>query len=396
MIDSLTDKNRFTILVADDSEASLGRISGFLGEEGYTVKQARDGEEALRMLKAASPDLIILDDIMPNLNGYKACIKIKEDPATRLLPVILITSMREQADRMKAVSAGADDYLTRPIDKTELSVRVHNLLSLKRMRSEVVLSQRLISLGMLAGGVAHEINNPLTGVVTNLEMLRSRKGKFSEDEILQICRKNKIKGKALKEIRDYFKALTGKEEKKRRMIELAIKGGRRCSRIVGELLSYSSAQRKWIPSKVRLKEIVERSLSLVKGQFRGLNVKIDFKLSHEQVEAMGNKWELQQVFMSLLANAFKALEKSEEKNLSISISTERNFAVVRIKDSGEGIPKENLESIFDFFYTTRDEGEGFGLGLTAVYEIILKHDGAVDVKSEPGRGTEFSVKIPLA
>ncbi len=118
MIDSLTDKNRFTILVADDSEASLGRISGFLGEEGYTVKQARDGEEALRMLKAASPDLIILDDIMPNLNGYKTCIKIKEDPATRLLPVILITSMREQADRMKAVSAGADDYLTRPIDKT--------------------------------------------------------------------------------------------------------------------------------------------------------------------------------------------------------------------------------------------------------------------------------------
>ena len=396
MVDGLNDKNRFTILVADDSDASRRRITGFLEEEGYIVKQASDGEDALKILKSASPDLAVIDDIMPNLNGYKVCIRIKEDPKTRLLPVILITTMREQADRIKAVSAGADDYLTRPIDKTELTFRVNNLLSLKRLRSEVILSQRLVALGMLAGGVAHEINNPLTGVVTNLEMLRSMEGKISKDEILEICKKNKIMGKILKDFKEYCNSLGLKEEKRRRMIELAIKGGRRCSRIVGELLSYSSANRKWTPSRVSLKEIVQRALSLVKGQFTGLNVKIDFESPDEAVEAVGNKWELQQVFMSLLANAFKALEKSEEKILAISISRERDSAVVRIKDSGAGISKDNLGSIFDFFYTTRDEGEGFGLGLTAVYEIILKHNGAVDVKSEPGKGTEFSVKIPLA
>src|SRR3990172_10683055 len=117
MIDVIRDKSHFTILIADDSKASLARISGFLKEESYIVEEAGDGEEALNFLKSTPADLIILDDFMPNLNGYKACAKIKENPETRLLPVIIISTMREQVDRIKATKAGADDYLTRPVDK---------------------------------------------------------------------------------------------------------------------------------------------------------------------------------------------------------------------------------------------------------------------------------------
>ena len=396
MIDVIRDKSHFTILIADDSKASLARISGFLKEEGFIVKEAGDGEEALNFLKSTPADLIILDDFMPNLNGYKACAKIKENPETRLLPVIIISTMREQVDRIKATKAGADDYLTRPVDKLELSLRVNNVLALKMLRSEATLSQRFAALGRLAGGVAHEINNPLTGVVTNLEMVKNSKEGFNENKLLEICKQNNIEGKALKEIKEYFAALKGKEEKKRKMIELALKGGRRCSKIVGELLSYSSANRKWTPSKVKIKEIIQRDLSLTKSQFKEPEIKIDFESPSGEVEVLGNKWELQQIFMSLLTNAFKAIEKSEERKISISIFKEKAFALVKIRDSGCGIQKKDFESIFDYFYTTRDEGEGFGLGLSTVYEIILKHNGSIDVDSEVGKGTEFRVTVPLA
>ncbi len=395
MIEVVRDKSHFTIVLADDSKASLGRISGFLKEEGYIVKEAGDGEEALNFLKPTPPDLIILDDFMPNLNGYKACAKIKENSETRLIPIIIISTMREQSDRIKTMKAGADDYLTRPVDKLELSLRVNNLLTLKMLRSESTLSQRFAALGRLAGGVAHEINNPLTGVVTNLEMVKNMKGKLDENELLVICERNNIEGDALKDIKKFFITLKEREEKKRKMIELAVKGGRRCSKIVGELLSYSSANRKWTPSKVKIKEIIQRSLSLTKSQFKETEAKIDFESSHGDVEVLGHKWELQQVFMSLLANAFKAIEKSSEKRISISINKERTYALIKVRDSGCGIPKKDMESIFDYFYTTRDEGEGFGLGLSTVYEIVLKHNGLIDVASEVGKGTEFRIRLPL-
>lgn len=390
-----TGTGRISILLADDSEASRRIIQKFLEDENLDVIPAENGIEALSLAAENLPDIIILDDIMPELNGFKTCARLKENNKTRLIPILIITSLREQDDRIKAMNSGADDYLTRPVEKRELCFRVNRLLEMKRKNYEIVLLERLISLGRLAGGVAHEINNPLTGVVTNIEMLRNMKDELSEDKFKKICRENNIKGKALKGLRAYFDEMRKMEEKKKRMLDLAIKGGRRCSKIVGELLSYSSAQRKWVPSKVSVKEVVQKALSLAKSQFKELGAKIDFKSDHDAIDTMGNKWELQQVFMSLITNALKAVENTELKEVTITVAKEKKNIVVKIKDSGCGIPKENLNSIFDYFYTTRDEGDGFGLGLSTVYEIILKHDGSIDVDSKVGKGTEFRVKVPL-
>ena len=390
-----TGTGKISILLADDSEASCRIIRKFLEDENFEVIPAGNGLEALKLAAEKFPDLIILDDIMPVLNGFKTCSRLKENNKTRLIPVLVITSLREQDDRIKAMNSGADDYITRPVEKRELCFRVNRLLEMKRKNYEIVLLERLTSLGRLAGGVAHEINNPLTGVVANIEMLKNMSDRLNEDEFKSICKKNKIKGKAFKNLNTYFAELKKTEEKKKRMLDLAIKGGRRCSKIVGELLSYSSAQRKWSPSKVSVKEVVQKALSLAKSRFKELGVKIDFNSGNDAIETMGNKWELQQVFMSLIANALNAVENRELKKITISVAKERKNVVIRVRDSGCGIPKENLNSIFDYFYTTRDEGEGFGLGLSTVYEIILKHDGSIDVDSEVGRGTEFVVRMPL-
>lgn len=146
MVPTTKESVRFAgkVLVVDDLPANVDLLSSMLTREGYEVVTAFDGEQALRMVEDTQPDLVVLDVLMPALNGYEVCERMKQNPATRLTPVVLITALHEREDKIQGINAGADDFLTKPVDVHELKARVRSLVRLKRYTDDFESAESVI------------------------------------------------------------------------------------------------------------------------------------------------------------------------------------------------------------------------------------------------------------
>ncbi|RLI93411.1 MAG: hypothetical protein DRO92_04425 [Candidatus Altiarchaeales archaeon] len=231
---------------------------------------------------------------------------------------------------------------------------------LKKTQNQLIQSEKMATIGTLAGGIAHEINNPLGSILINTQML-------------------------LNDIKD---------EEKRESLKLIEESARRCRDIVQNLLSYSRRHELEEFMPVNLNEVIDNSYNLIRHQLRMDNINVEIKYGNIS-NVDGNANELQQVFTNLILNARDAIKKSG-KSGTITIRTfrEDKFIVSEVTDNGSGIPEEYIKRIFDPFFTTKDIGEGTGLGLSIVYKIIEKHNGKIYVSSKLGEGTTFTIKLP--
>lgn len=243
---------------------------------------------------------------------------------------------------------------------------------LKATQFQLVQSAKMASVGQLAGGVAHEINNPLTGVLNNVQLIKM------EAELK--------KGFNL----DDFKVLLNVIE------ESAL----RCKKITESLLSFSrSATGKFVP--VSLNELTEKVVTLINYEMKLQNIAILTELQANLPQVIGDPQLLQQIIFDLIGNAKWAVEKKMPKTngvitIKTSFHSENKRVSVSISDTGVGIPKENLEKIFEPFFTTKPVGEGTGLGLSIVYSIVKQHSGDIKVESQPGQGATFKISLPVA
>jgi PAS domain S-box-containing protein len=243
---------------------------------------------------------------------------------------------------------------------------------LKATQAQLVQSAKMASVGLLAGGVAHEINNPLTGVLNNVQLIRmiaEQKKEFSFEE---------------------FKELLVVIE------ESAI----RCKKITQSLLDFSRASRGNFQS-VSLNDIVEKIIVLIGHELNLQDVLIKKELEPALPLVLGDSQLLQQAIFDMVSNARWAIKKRSEKEPGlIAIKTQydagKNMACVFILDNGIGISKEGLSHVFEPFFTTKPVGEGTGLGLSIVYSIIKAHKGNVEVESEENKGTIFKICLPVA
>ena len=245
-------------------------------------------------------------------------------------------------------------------------------VKLKQTQAQLVQSAKMASVGQLAGGVAHEINNPLTGILNNVQlikMLAEQKKEFNLDdfkELLQVIEESAV----------------------------------RCTGITRALLDFSCSS-KDEKQDVSLNEIIEKVYGLIENDLKLNNITIKKELDPGLPMVSGDLQLLQQVVFDIISNAkWAILNKTGKLGGLITIKTEydaKNHSIyVNITDTGIGIPKENLERIFDPFFTTKPMGEGTGLGLSIVYSIIKDHQGSLEVQSEPGQGTSFKVTLPAA
>jgi len=233
----------------------------------------------------------------------------------------------------------------------------------------LIQSAKLASLGQLSAGVAHEINNPLVGVLNNVQLLK-----------LMLEEKKEIPSDELKEI------LVSIEE-----------AGLRCKKIVQNMLSFSRASTKAF-EQVSLNDIVENTVGLIENEYKLQNVSIEKKLNPQIPLILGDRQLLQQMLLDLLNNSLWAIKKKGDSGtitLTTDYEVENKIVVLLISDTGIGIPKENLEHIFEPFFTTKEIGEGTGLGLAIVYDIIKRHAGTVEVESQVNVGTTFRIKFPV-
>jgi two-component system NtrC family sensor kinase len=240
----------------------------------------------------------------------------------------------------------------------------------KETHEKLLHQDKMSSLGKLSASVVHEINNPIAGIL-NLTMLMQR---IAEEEALD---QNQI---------DQFKQYL-------RLMETET---RRTSRIVSNLLAFAR-QSKMEPKRVSLNRLIEQTLFLNSNLLKIDGVKVVNKLDPDLPDLLGSEDQLQQVFMNLVSNATEAMEATGGGVLTIESShiPDENSLQINFRDTGPGIPEENISKLFEPFFTTKKKGKGVGLGLSVAYGIIQEHGGSIYVKSEAGRGATFQVKLPL-
>lgn len=248
-------------------------------------------------------------------------------------------------------------------DVEQAVVHYRDVTEEKDLQRKLMQSEKMAAIGMLAGGVAHEINNPLGGILafTQLIMRDLGQGHTSQND--------------LKEIE-----------------EAAL----RCKRIVQDLLDFSHQNREEVFGPVQINDVIRKIVPLVSVQARASHIQFDILQDENLGFVRGSPHKLQQVFLNLVANACQSMRNGGRlilKTFAMNDGPPRVCA--EISDTGSGIPSEHLDRIFDPYFTTKDHGEGTGLGLSISYGIVKDHGGQIQVKSEPGKGSTFLVSFPV-
>ena len=389
---------------------------------------AKIGDAALEKLESYLPELILLDVMMPGIDGFETCKRLKDNPNTQDIPVIFMTALSDSGNKVKGLNAGAVDYITKPINHEEVLARIEihlqlknlktlegmvnerttelteTLENLKRAQVQLVQKEKMSSLGKLVAGVAHEINNPVNFIHGNLKHIQQYS--LGLLQLVELYQKHYPQPE--KEIQDYTEELELEflQEDLSKIISSMTIGSNRIRQIVLSLRNFSRLDEAEM-KLVDIHEGIESTLLI-------LQHKIEENLNHSRIEVLkeyGKLTEvecyaaqLNQVFMNILGNALDAVEakfrESDcQETAQIRISTEvlnEQSVLIRISDNGCGIPENILSRIFDPFFTTKQPGKGTGLGLSISYQIIVdKHKGKFECDSQVGEGSEFRIEIPI-
>ena len=425
--------NSDLILVVDDTPANLAILSEALNDADFEVAIATDGELAISQAKLSLPSLILLDVMMPGMDGFETCRRLKGSKVTKNIPIIFMTALSDSIDKVKGLSLGAVDYVTKPFQEAELIARVRTQLKLYHLTEhlehqvaertaevqqalqqlqlsqvQLVQSEKMAALGKLVAGVAHEINNPLNFIHANLNHMEEYIQIFLN--FIELYQKNypnpvdDIQEQAedvnLSFIRsDVIKILASMKI-----------GTKRIREIVLSLRNFSRIDEAEFKA-VDIHEGIESTLIVLQHRFKVQPKGPEIQLIREYdklplVECYSGL--LNQVFMNILANAIDSLEEANAKLADQQIQDRPNKIVIRtsvidtesvqimVVDNGCGIPENIRPYIFDPFFTTKPVGKGTGMGLSISYQIITeKHKGQLKCFSEVGQETKFVIQIPI-
>lgn len=549
MAHSETVESRAKILIVDDLALTRRQLWDILTDAGYQVLQADSGAKALEIVSSFIPDLILLDVVMPEMDGFQTCKEIKAIPTLTEVPVIFISALDETSSKVKGFYAGGVDYISKPFEKEEILARVrthlsmrqlqislrnsnakmeervhqrtaeliakheqlsnlfqqvrhakiqweqtmdciddivmlvgadgalircnkallqfagvdgyqdllgldwlkllascgldlarltnrsqelyheasgrwftvkwynyadklgavialHDMTAIKKVSQELtkaydelksthrrlVQQEKMASIGQLAAGVAHEINNPMGFISSNLETL----GKYA-DRLQQFM---SVQDEVLKGVTDRESVEMLAEARKKLKIDYLLAdipallaesndGALRVRTIVQNLKGFSRSD---LPEMefANINECIDRAVNIAWNE---LKYKVTLKKDYGELPTVNcYPQQLGQVFLNFLVNAAHAIEQQGE--VTITTREEEGIVSIYVTDTGCGISPENLNRIFEPFFTTKEVGTGTGLGLAISYEIIQSHGGTIDVESEVGKGTTFTVRLP--
>ncbi|MBW4643250.1 MAG: hybrid sensor histidine kinase/response regulator [Goleter apudmare HA4340-LM2] len=414
------------ILVVDDTPDNLRLLSVMLTTQGFEVRKALNGKMAITACQMVLPDVILLDINMPEMDGYQVCQKLKADEKTCEVPVIFISALDDVLDKVKAFDVGGADYVTKPFHGAEVILRIENQINLRSLQVKLqeknlllqdaldnlqaaqvrqIQNEKMVALGNLVAGIAHEVNNPISFIYGNLQYA----SQYFQD-LMHI----------IESYQQEYPQPTAKIEKIVKDIDLTFvvndlqtlmgamyRGVDRIQEIVLALQKFSRHDEA-LMKQVNIHEGIDSTLLMLEHRMR--------ETANRPAIVVVKKYdslplvtcyagELNQVFMHLLNNAIDALDQSVGQEtttdhpqiLICTQITESNTVKIAIADNGTGIHQSLQSRLFDPFFTTKPVGKGSGLGLSISYQIIVqKHRGQITCSSSPGQGAEFTLEIPLS
>ena len=369
---------KIQLLLVDDEDHFRQTLAKRLVKRGFDVYQSADGNECMSLLKEKKVDVVILDIKMPGISGLEVLKNIKSKyPETE---VILLTGHATTDSGVEGIKSGAFDYLSKPIELDHLVKKItqayEKILRLeaeqkeseyrRKIEQQMIATERLASLGTLAAGVAHEINNPLAVISESAGWMSQL---LAKDELKDMYRRQ-----------DFEKAL----DKLGKSVE-------RAKRITHQLLGFVRRSDSFV-SEVNLSNLIDDAIQLVEHETRKRNIQIIRKMDSLSDTIWSDSYQIRQALVNLLTNAVHAV--GSEGSISISLEDLDDQLAITVRDSGEGIPIENLDKIFEPFFSTKSPGEGTGLGLFVTRSIIEKLGGSIEVESEIGQGASFCIRLP--
>jgi len=396
------DFQDYTILIIDDNPTNLSVITDYLGDLGFEIMAARDGQSCIEMAQYTKPDIILLDVMMPGIDGFETCRRLKTSEITQEIPVIFMTALTSVEDKVKGFESGAVDYITKPIQYKEMLARVTTHLSirdlthklqeknqalsqmlenLKATQNQLVESEKMAALGGLVAGVAHEINTPIGICVTASSLLEQQTSQF-----VKVYESGKMKRSALirfiDDVRDnntqIFSNLNRSAELIRSFKQVAV--------------DQSSEEQRIFNVKAYLEEIL-------------LNLKPKLKRTQHQIQIHGdNKLCLNsypgafsQIITNFVINSLlHGYDKGKAGLITINFQSVENQLILQYQDDGKGMHPDVKERIFEPFFTTKRTQGGSGLGLHIVFNLVTQRlKGQIRVESQLEQGTTFTIELPL-
>jgi two-component system sensor histidine kinase/response regulator len=342
------------ILIVDDSEDTVELLKKRFHSEGYDTGEAYNGEEGLQKVGEYNPDLIVLDVMMPKMDGYEVCRRLKGDENTKYIPILMLTAKGEVEHKVKGLDIGADDYMSKPFDYKELSARIRSLLSMKAAHEKKVEEEKSGALEQMMDQVAHEIRNPLTAI-----------GGFA---------------------RKVFGRLPEGDPNKKYM-EMIIEDVAVLEGMIKQLIELKTMAVAY-KEPTNINDVIRESLEVFSQEFGQKTIHVETELPDNLPMIAADGKLLKRAFCNVIKNSIEAMETGA-KELRIVTSSSGGGLEVRISDTGVGISGDKIKAIFDPMVTSKIYGPG--LGLTFAQKIIQDHKGTIRVESDPGKGTTVAI-----
>jgi signal transduction histidine kinase len=391
------------ILVVDDTPANLRLLTGLLSDNGYEVRPAPNGQIALRSVESTLPDLILLDIMMPDMDGYEVCRQLKASERSRDIPVMFISAIHETMDKVKAFSIGGIDYITKPFDSDEVLARVKTQIRLRTMqkkvaertaqlhakveeltqtRQELVQSEKMASLGRLVAGFAHEINTPIgvaVGAASTLEKNANAIDKLLEQE--------EVDEEELVETLDTIKEAA----------HFTLSNLKRAANLVKSFKRTAVDQSSDEAKRFMLKALIEDIINTLHNKFKPTAIEIAVDCPSDLV-IYSLPGALEQIITNLMMNSLiHGFENGQNAGrIEMKVQLEGNQLHLEYSDTGKGIAPENLEKIFEPFFTTHRAQGGSGLGLYICYNLVTTQlQGTITCDSTLKQGVRFVIDYPV-
>lgn len=375
--------DRPSVLVIDDEPDMRRYLRGVLADR-YSVREAADGLAGVQSAHQMPPDLVLVDLMMPHMDGWQVCATLKRELGEDAPKVVVVTARTDEMAKISALRNGADEFMSKPFSTLEVQTRLANLYrtlelerSLRKQNQELkrtlkslhaaeallVQREKMKAVVQLAGGILHEINNPLNFTMTAISVALDRYGE-----------KDKKLGGMLEDVRA---------------------GMVRIRDIIADLRSFALPSRSDNYERFDFETVIDQALRFTAPELQGIEVD---RGRAGECPVYGSRSQLLQVLTNLLLNAGAAVQQvTAERKPTIRISAEVLDGRTRVQvwDNGGGIPPHLIDKVFDPFLTTRDVGQGLGLGLSICHSLVTAHGGEIHVRSQHGSWTEVAFELPL-
>ena len=367
-----------TVLVVEDTPEVI-RVVHTVLRQHYRVFTAPNGARGLAMALEHVPDVIVTDLMMPEMDGFELTRRVRADARTKHIPVLMLSARSELDDRMGGMDSGVTAYLGKPFATRELLATVQKLASASDVAAERVLEEKMESLETIAGGLAHEINNPLNYVRNALARIKLDVAAAFK---LALAPEEGDAGRA---------KVASLEVRSQKMFDTAQSGLVRIGETVALMRRYSREGFARARNPHDVMQGTRDVVRVVAGSI-GRPVHVDVE-THGDVQVDCVAEELHQALSNLVQNAIEAVA-DDTGRVTVRAAAEGAWWVCSVADNGPGISAEDRARIFTPFFTTKAPGKGMGIGLTIVWRVVHAFGGTVGVESEVGVGTTFTVRLP--